>query len=103
MDPEIKSKFRDMNELIITGYAEGKQLRLAKYRIGTDHLYQSVEEYMNLKRSINNIIFEINSIFTKIIQLSFKEDWSGRMYIKILLWYYKLRVKPLIWSQEMNT
>lgn len=103
MNPEIKSKFRDMNELINTGYSESKELRLARYRIRSDTLYQSMDDYANLKRSINNIVFEVNSIFTKIVQLSFKEAWSGRIYIKILLWYYKLRVKPLIWSQEMNT
>ena len=102
MNPEIKSKFEDMNELIHTGYSEDRELKLARYRIQSDTIYQSMEQYHDLKRSINNIIFEINSIFNKIIELSHQENWFGRNYIKILLWYNKCRVKPLIWSQEKN-
>lgn len=103
MNPAIKDKFNYMGELIKTGHSESKELRNAKYRIKSDHLYQSIDDYLNLKRSINNIVYEVNSIFSRIVQLSFEEPLSARIYIKMLLWYYKMKVRPLVWLQEMNT
>lgn len=100
MNSKIKSEFSDMKDLISTGYSEVRLLQLVTHQIRSDTFYQSMDQYLDLKRSINNIVFEINSIFNNIIQLSLEEGPFGRMYIKMLLWYYKIRVKPLIWSQR---
>ena len=102
MDKEVNEKFRDMAELISMGYSESKQLKKAKENFKYEWKYQSLDQYLDLKRSISNILYEVNSNFSRIVQLSLEEGIFGRIYIKMRLTYYSIKVRPLIWLQEKN-
>jgi hypothetical protein len=104
MNPEIDNEFEELKDLLRTGNMEVREFSNVSYRI-QNHMdtLQDLDYYIDLKRSISNVLYLMNSRFNRILQLSIEEGWSARIKIKILLFFYKLRIKPLIWLHERNS